>query len=38
MSRFWTRRRVVGALVALLVAGALGGTVAYRLAKKGGGG
>ena len=38
MSRFWTRRRVVGALVALLVAGALGGTVAYRLAMKGGGG
>jgi RND family efflux transporter MFP subunit len=38
MSRLWTRRRVVGALVALLVAGALGGTVAYRLAKKGGGG
>ena len=38
MSRLWTRRRVVGALVALLVAGALGGTVAYRLAQKGGGG
>ncbi len=31
-----TRRRVIGALVVLAVAGALGGSVAYRLAKKGG--
>jgi membrane fusion protein, multidrug efflux system len=33
-----TRRRVIGALVVLVVAGALGGSVALRLAKKGGDG
>jgi RND family efflux transporter MFP subunit len=34
----WTRRRTLGALVVLLVAGAVGGSVALRAAKKGGDG
>ena len=34
MSGFWKRRRVIGALVVLVVAGGLGGTVALRLANK----
>jgi membrane fusion protein, multidrug efflux system len=35
MARKWTRRRVVGVAVALLVVGAIGGTAAMRIAKKG---
>ena len=35
MARRWTRGRVIGAAVALLVVGAIGGTVAMRIVKKG---
>jgi RND family efflux transporter MFP subunit len=38
MSKGWTRRRVIGALVVLAVAGAISGSVGLRLAKKGGDG
>jgi RND family efflux transporter MFP subunit len=38
MSKGWTRRRVIGALVVLVVAGAISGSVGLRLAKKGGDG
>lgn len=34
MSGFWTRRRVIGALVVVVIAGGLGGAVALRLANK----
>jgi membrane fusion protein (multidrug efflux system) len=35
MANKWTRRRVIGVAAALLVAGAIGGTVAMRIIKKG---
>jgi RND family efflux transporter MFP subunit len=35
MAKRWTRRRVVGVGIALLVVGAIGGTVAVRIIKKG---
>ena len=34
MSGFWTRRRVIGALIVVVIAGGLGGAVALRLANK----
>ena len=38
MVKRWTRRRVIGATIALVIIGAIGGTVAMRLAKKTGDG
>jgi membrane fusion protein (multidrug efflux system) len=38
MAKVLTRRRVIGGIVALVVVGAIGGSVAMRLAKKDGGG
>jgi membrane fusion protein (multidrug efflux system) len=38
MANGWTRRRVVGATVVLLIVGAIGGTVAMRIVKKSGDG
>ena len=38
MTKRWTRRRLIGAAIALVIVGAIGGTVAMRLAKKGGDG
>ena len=34
MAKRWTRRRLLGAAVALVIVGAIGGTVATRLLKK----
>ena len=36
MAKRWTRRRVIGAAVALVIVGAIGGTVAMRIVKKAG--
>ena len=38
MAKRWTRGRLIGAAVALVIAGAIGGTVAMRIVKKGGDG